>query len=348
MNAAGAPGRAGGAMDRPDWLDDLIHGMHNRRKPVTCPTFDGTTDVRKFLQMFAEVARANQWDEEDRTLHLKLALKGTAAECAQGETAEEVAEYLVNRFQLTREEARRELRNLKLRAGQDIHLFGNMVMKLVRMADPDLEAEQLDERACAELIDAIGDRLLTREFRLQGPINFSDAIRHIQQYNSDMRVSKLHRIGVEQECENQSLEMENRVKQLEGDVKELKVGMEKLEKEFKETSQATGTKLEEILAKVTQGAQKPRPICYNCYTPGHVARECRRPRNLNPHAGTFQPVCSICNDRGHNAQNCNRGRLPGNQNTRVCFTCGSSGHMARNCPNARPTGQSTLNSRGPQ
>ena len=125
-------------MDHPEWLVELINGMHHRRKPVSCPTFDGTTDVQKFLQMFAEVARAYQWDEEDRTLHLKLALKGTAAECTQGETAEEVAEYLVNRFQLTREEARRELRNLKLRAGQDIHLFGNMVMKLVRMAEPDL------------------------------------------------------------------------------------------------------------------------------------------------------------------------------------------------------------------
>ena len=51
MNAAGAPGRAGGAMDRPEWLDELINGMNNRRKPVGCPTFDGTTDLRKFMQM---------------------------------------------------------------------------------------------------------------------------------------------------------------------------------------------------------------------------------------------------------------------------------------------------------
>ena len=348
MNAAGAPGRAGGAMDRPEWLDELINGMNNRRKPVSCPTFDGTTDVRKFLQMFAEVARANQWDEEDRTLHLKLALKGTAAECAQGETAEEVAEYLVNRFQLTREEARRELRNLKLRAGQDIHLFGNMVMKLVRMAEPDLEHEQLDERACAELIDAIGDRLLTREFRLQGPINFADALRRIQQYNSDMRVSKLHRLGVEQECENQSVEMENRVRKLEDDVKGLTEGVDKLQKGIKESVQANETKLGEILAKMDLGTQRSRPVCYNCNTPGHVARECRRPRSLNPQAGAFQLVCSICNARGHAAQNCNRGQLPANQNTRVCFTCGVGGHIARNCPNVRPAGQSALNSRGPQ
>ena len=99
---------------------------------------------------------------------------------------------------MTREEARQELCNLKLRAGQDIHLFGNLVMKLVRMAKPDFDAEQLDERATAELVDAIGDKLLAREFRLQGSINFSDAIRRIQQYTSDMRVSKLKQFSVEE------------------------------------------------------------------------------------------------------------------------------------------------------
>ena len=71
-----------------------------------------------------------------------------------------------------------------------------MVMKLVKMADPELEGEQLDDRATAELVDAIGDRFLTREFRLQGPINFADAIRRIQQYNADMKVNRIARFGL--------------------------------------------------------------------------------------------------------------------------------------------------------
>ena len=167
------------AAQQPDWVEALVHGLQNHRRQIESPTFDGTTDVRKFLQTFAEVAEANNWGDHERTLRLKLALRGTASECAHGGTADEIAESLLNRFQLTREEARRELRNLKLRAGQDIHLFGNLVMKLVRMAEPDFDVEQLDERATAELVDAIGDKLLTREFRLQGPINFSDAMRRI-------------------------------------------------------------------------------------------------------------------------------------------------------------------------
>ena len=107
-----------------------------------------------------------------------------------------MVESLLTRFQLSREEARRELRNLKLKTGQDIHKFGNLVMKLVKMADPDLDGEQLDDRATAELVDAIGDRLLTSEFRLQGPINFADAIRRIQQYNADMKVNRIDRKSV--------------------------------------------------------------------------------------------------------------------------------------------------------
>ena len=64
------------------------------------------------------------------------------------------------------------------------------------MADPELEGEQLDDRATAELVDAIGDRFLTREFRLQGSINFADAIRRIQQYNADMKVNRIARFAL--------------------------------------------------------------------------------------------------------------------------------------------------------
>ena len=39
----------------------------------------------------------NQWDDQERTLHLKLALQGTAAECVQGDTADELAESLVQK-----------------------------------------------------------------------------------------------------------------------------------------------------------------------------------------------------------------------------------------------------------
>ena len=116
---------------QPQWIEGLLEALNGRRKPIPAPKFDGTSDVRKFLQTFTEVAELNQWGEEERNLHLKVALQGTASECVQGDKADEIAQSLLTRFHLSQEEARRELRHLKLKQGQDIHKFGNMVMKLV-------------------------------------------------------------------------------------------------------------------------------------------------------------------------------------------------------------------------
>lgn len=322
------------AAQQPDWVEALLHGLQNRRRHIDSPTFDGTTDVRKFLQTFAEVAEGNNWEDNERTLRLKLALKGTASECAHGDTADEIAESLLNRFQLTREEARRELRNLKLRAGQDIHLFGNLVMKFVRMAEPDFDVEQLDERATAELVDAIGDKLLTREFRLQGPINFSDAIRRIQQYNSDMRVSKLNRFSVEDD-EKEVAEMKDRINKVEREVQQLNVGFSKAQEENKVVFNELNKTLKELLARQNpntpeMNAGRPPVTCYNCGRAGHVARQCRSAPRSNPNAAWG-------------------GRV-------TCYNCQQTGHVSRNCPMPRNTGQQqerpdqgqSLNTRGPQ
>ena len=142
---------------QPQWINGLSAALNGRRKPIQASKFDGMSDVRNFLQSFTEVAELNQWSEEEINLHLKLALQGAASECVQGDTTEEIAQSLLTRFELSQQEAKRELRHLKLKQGQDIHKFGNMVMKLVKMADPELEGEQLDDRATAELVDAIGD-----------------------------------------------------------------------------------------------------------------------------------------------------------------------------------------------
>ena len=131
-------------------------------------------------------------------------------------------------------------------------------MKLVRMEEPELDVEQLDERATAELIDAIGDKLLTREFRLQGPINFADAVRRIQQYNSDMKISKLNRFGVTGKDEDRVTTLEKRVDKLEADVEQ---GFQKLDgdKDFKDAVNKMANDLAELVCRQGNATQKVPP-----------------------------------------------------------------------------------------
>ena len=48
-------------------------------------------------EIFEEVAEQTKWDDKERNLHLKLALQGTAIDCVQGDTAEQIAQSLLTR-----------------------------------------------------------------------------------------------------------------------------------------------------------------------------------------------------------------------------------------------------------
>jgi Sec-independent protein translocase protein TatA len=75
-------------------------------------------------------------------------------------------------------------------------------------------------------VDAIGDKLLTREFRLRAADGFADAVRRVQQYTSDMKNSAIRRLESE-EVVNQ----ENRMCAIEKMLQELADGQEELKAE---------------------------------------------------------------------------------------------------------------------
>jgi molybdopterin-binding protein len=149
-----------------------MEGIHRgpggppRASKLPTPEFDGKTDVTKFRRNFEEVARLSGWDGAETALRLKLALKGTASDYVQGETYNQLMHSLISRFEMTEEEARRALKALKLKSGQEVYAFADQVQKLVRLSEPGLNDREIDARATREFIDALSDKHLTREFRL--------------------------------------------------------------------------------------------------------------------------------------------------------------------------------------
>lgn len=270
----------------PEWMAQLIAGLQNNRgdRKLPTPKYDGTTDVTRFLTTFQEVSDANEWDDEARAIRLKLALQGTAADLVQGDDYETLAESLLTRFEMTREEARRELKSLRLKPGQDIHVFGDRVMKLVRLSDPEQNAEARDEFATRELVEAITDRHLTREFRVLQPINFADAIRRIQQYNSDMGVAKIRAVGADEDEEMKK--MTERCNRLEASVGTMEKTVVNLAASIGDVISSKLTEVMEAMRLDSRNSgeqtRRTRDIktvqCYNCRGFGHFANNCPQPK----------------------------------------------------------------------
>lgn len=344
------------AQDVPAWLEQLLHGMRGRRKPITAPTFNGEGDVRAFLRNFHEVAEVNEWDDEERSLRLRLSLQGRATGQAEDLDYAGLAETLIARYEISREEARRELKHLRLRAGQDIFAFGEQLMKLIRIAEPELRARARDERATAELIEAIGDKHLTREFRLQGPIDFNDALRRVQQYNIDMRQTRNRRLELEEDDEEGELkrrliEVETRMDQLEQVVTttstKLVETMAKSQKDLMEAMKKVGDKVED--SERARCAFNQANVAQDRYD--NRARFAFNQANVAPRYQGGGNQARFAFNQANAAYGRGSGRqVQGafNKAAAVCFNCQQRGHFANECSRGqgRPTVQG--NSKGPE
>jgi len=63
-----------------------------------------------------------------------------------------------------------------------------------------------------------------------------------------------------------------------------------------------------------------KSICFNCGVPGHVSRECRRPRGIPKRC-----VCTICYSSGHHRWQCRERQWVPEE--AICMQCGKPGHF---------------------
>jgi hypothetical protein len=128
-------------------LADVLRPVQNK---IKAPTFNGKRDVRKFLAVFEEVRRNNRWTEEQASLNLRLALDDSISSSVQGDTYDEIRTFLLSRYELTRDEARRELKAARPKKGESIYDFGDHVLQMVKLANPNAQEETQEETAIAE------------------------------------------------------------------------------------------------------------------------------------------------------------------------------------------------------
>lgn len=57
---------------------------------IPAPTFDGSGDVRSFLESFEEIPAHNQLRESEQTIRLKMSLKGTVGKGVDGATLADI------------------------------------------------------------------------------------------------------------------------------------------------------------------------------------------------------------------------------------------------------------------
>jgi hypothetical protein len=253
-----------------DLLDVMRRGGRNKVKP---PTFDGKQDIRKFLTTFDEVREVNDWNEETALLQLKLSLSGNVRETVQGATYDEIREYLVTRYEVTEDEARRELRSIKPKKGENVYDFGDYVHRITQIAHPNLERAQLEELAVKYLVDAMGDWILRREFRNQPARDFSEALQRIQEYVSDKgENSKLRRVAAGEDKEDEISKLKTDVDNLEIKLKEMETSMTNKQKDILEAIE----KMSKNTTTTTTSPQRSVVRCHYCHKLGHIAKDCRK------------------------------------------------------------------------
>ena len=235
---------------------ELAAAVQTARPNVQLPKSSGNENVRRFLDTVDNVARANRWDEALTALHLRLALEGPASTGVRGRTVEELKQSLLRKYSMTQEESRVRLRDLKLRSENMVYDVGEQIRQLVSTAHPALDVRQQEEEAVLALTEAVGDRYLKHEFRLQPPTCYDDAIDRVRSYFCDMGKERclIQSLNVEEADKVDKLEKAMDI--LQHQVAMITVKQEQTDTQLEGLSASISQKLDQILAGASA---TPRP-----------------------------------------------------------------------------------------
>jgi hypothetical protein len=167
------------------------------RRTVLPDKFDGTVNLRTYLDQFQLTASYNCWSNRDKANFLLMSLRGSASQCVsecvrRQASFSQVVDTLEKRFGTKDQDAayRAQLKARRRRRGESQRDLYLDIDRLVGLSYPGEHSTQYDAIAVDAFCDSLDDPELEQRLRDKDPVNLEEAHRFAIKLESHRVVRK--------------------------------------------------------------------------------------------------------------------------------------------------------------
>lgn len=135
-----------------------------------------------FIQQFADVQAAIEWNGAAALLHLRSCLRDDAVDSGTGATTDKIFTNLQARFGLNTRQAHDKLSALQRMPGQSLQALGLEAERLENAAYPDIPADVRTSIAIDTFGRVLDDRHPKKHILLAGAETLAGTVRHAEEF----------------------------------------------------------------------------------------------------------------------------------------------------------------------
>ena len=275
-----------------DILDRMWREPVRPRDHFKAPHFDGTGEVNLFIRQFTDVARANEWGDAARVLHLREVLKDTATDCGKAENVEAIFGALRARFGMSVREARAKLAILKRDYKITLQEHASDVERLVGIAYEDLPVLHREQMTLDTFHSTLGNAYLQRHLLAVPMPNLETAVRAGNDYLQIKPTGPGPAVRVIDGEHEPEIEGVHVAQAVETPIDTLTKMVLRLGEEIKRVQDRPGRPSQYEMpepARKAQGSWKQPGQCWGCGKTGHIRRDCNSRQWENPEIQRRRP-----------------------------------------------------------